>query len=485
MKSAAKKKTVMKAKTVSNLRKVLKGSMKVDISERTGKPKIVRKDNGREAAAKEATMTKDEWRKFQAEKYSKAWPKPEYMHEKGAFKTTYVRDGGEGAYKDKTYEIVTRWTAKTRIAFRPHAKAPGSKSHIRYENYAVAKTVGQALELGCYPMDWCFDYEHGFIKVLGGDVREEPLDISKVDDESKLTEVDRCLVHWFRRELAKRYDLKIADLLVEKGGGESVLMRAHRLVADRKAGELIKQATKTNRAISDDDMETVLSTWAFAKNAARQNVIPDGQSWVWSDNVGLVRDRNGDIHLTSACKRYPSFTTIINMWLSDRLPKEVQEFKWTSLNLNCNYAAKRHRDGNNFGPSMIKAFGPFKGGALSCFPGDDKSVELSKLKPASKKTIDIRTHLAMFNGNAAHEVDSFSGNRYSVVFFAVGCHAQAPQKVMSELKSLGFAVPHRDEDPHAILGAPGPQKSKPTLRTWVADALGKTLKGKRLKRSRH
>ena len=28
-------------------------------------------------------------------------------------------------------EIVTRWTSKTRIEYRPHAKAPGSKSHIR------------------------------------------------------------------------------------------------------------------------------------------------------------------------------------------------------------------------------------------------------------------------------------------------------------------------------------------------------------------
>mmetsp|Transcript_43439 Transcript_43439/g.86195 ORF Transcript_43439/g.86195 Transcript_43439/m.86195 type:complete len:234 (+) Transcript_43439:47-748(+) len=231
-------------------------------------------------------------------------------------------------------------------------------------------------------------------------------------------------------------------------------------------------------------METVLSTWAFAKNIARQNVIPEGQNWVWSDTLGLIRDRQGDIHLTSATTRYRSFTSIICTWLSDRLPKEVQEFKWTSLNLNCNYAAKRHRDGNNFGPSLIKAFGNFKGGALGCFPTDDKSVDLTKLKSASKKSIDISKHLVMFNGNAAHEVDDFSGNRYSIVYFTIGCHAQAPQKAMDELESLGFSVPDHDEDPHALLGAPGPQKVKPTLRTWVASVLGKTLKGKKLKRRR-
>jgi len=482
MKTVAKVNSVMKSKTVTKLGKKLKRVKAAILSLRTGKPKIIRTDNGRKAAAKAATMTKDEWLEFQTEKYKKAWSKPDYMQEEGAAKTTFVRDGGEGAYKDATYEIVTRWTAKTKIAFRPHAKAPGSKSHIRYEQYSVAKTVRQALELGCYPLDWCFDYEHGFIKVLGGDIRDEPLDMSKVDNESKLTEVDKCLTNWFRRELAKRYNLKIADLLIEKGGGESVIMRAHRLVADRKAEELMKQAKKANRAITDNEMETVLSTWAFAKNTARQNVIPGGQSWVWSDTLGLIRDRQGDIHLTSSTTRYRSFTALINTWLGDRLPQEVQEFKWTSLNLNCNYAAKRHRDGNNFGPSMIKAFGHFTGGALGCFPADNKSVDLEKLKSESKKTIDISTHLVMFNGNAAHEVDSFSGNRYSIVYFAIGCHARAPQKAMDELEGLGFAVPGHDENPHAFLGAPGPQKGKPTLRTWVASALGKTLKGKKLKR---
>ena len=29
-----------------------------------------------------------------------------------------------------------------------------------------AKTVGQSLALGSYPIDWIYDYEHGFIKAL-------------------------------------------------------------------------------------------------------------------------------------------------------------------------------------------------------------------------------------------------------------------------------------------------------------------------------
>lgn len=471
-----------------------KNTGKADISERTGRAKIVRaKMSQKEAKALKTatTMTKEEWRTFQSEKYKKAWPKPDYME--GKQELVFVRDGGEGAYRDQTYEIVTRWRADTRISYRPHAKAPGSKSHVRYEKYAKARTVAEALKLGSYPLDWCFDYEHGFIKVQGP-VRDEPIDMSKVENPKKdLTEVDTVICKWFRRELAKRYNLKVADLLVEKGCGESVIMRAHRLVADRSAAEYLTKARREGRPVRDDEVEHTLRTWAFAKNSARVNVMPEGQDFVWSDTVGLLRDRMGDIHLTQSTKRYPSFVRIICQWLNDRLPSEVSNFKYTSLNLNCNYAAKRHRDNNNFGPSMIKAFGPFSGGELNVFPEDDKSKDLKALPEKGKVQVDIKEKLVMFNGNSAHEVEAFKdGNRFSVVYFTIGCHAKAKDEDKSKLADLGFLVPAVDEDPLALLGKPqGYSKAGaaagsgsvatpvrgtskvPKLRIWSSGALAK------------
>eukprot|EP00913_Durusdinium_trenchii_P002892 g2679.t1 len=157
-------------KVIKNMKIIAKKNKKIEISPITGLPKRIRRDNGREAAAKAATMTKD----------GAQWPKPKYMSEPREM--VYVRDGGDGAYRQKTYEIVTRWTAKTKIEYRPHAKAPGSKSHIRYEKYSKAKTVGEALALGCYPVDWCFDYEHGFIRVKGGEIREDSFRVCSVQE---------------------------------------------------------------------------------------------------------------------------------------------------------------------------------------------------------------------------------------------------------------------------------------------------------------
>jgi len=454
----------------------------VEISQITGKPKMVRTDKGREAAKLEAVMTKEEWKEFQTPAWAKKWPKPDYMNEKVAVR--HVRDGGEGAYRDQTYMIVTRWTEKTRVQYRPHAKAPGSKSHVRYEKYAKAKSIGEALKLGSYPLDWCFDYEHGFIKVLGGEIRDEPIDPTRVEDMNKLTDVDHCLLQWYRRELAKKYGLKVQDL--DSVDGEPMMLRAHRLHANRHAEGFLAKAAKENRLISEDEVEAVLSTWGFARNTGRLNVLPGDKEWVWSDTLGLLRDRVGDIHLTKPTIRYPAVVALLCQWLQARLPDEVKDFKFTSLNLNKNYAARRHRDGNNFGPSMIKGFGKYQHGELHVFPSDDRAIkDESKLPESDRVTLDIRNNLAMFNGNSAHEVSDYEGDRYSVVYFTMGCHAKMNDACRRDLAAIGMPVPAVDEDPHSLLSAPTGYGKTPgrtrgqALRTWAVDDLERHAPSKR------
>jgi len=404
-----------------------------------------RRKIGVEEAKAAAKMTTAEWRALQ-KGMPEAWPAPAYMSEQG--------NGGATCYRDETYEIVTRWTAETKIKYRPHAKAPGSKSHVRYEVYSKAKTVAQALKLGSWPADWCWDYERGFIKVIGP-VRDEPLDISKVMDEKALSDVDMAINRWYKRELARNLGLKVSDLHVGKGSGESLIMRAHRLVAQREAKAALAAAEKAGRQIREDEVLTVLRAWAFAKNPNRQNVLPDGQDWVWSDTLGLIRDRVGDIHITAASKTYPEVAHIMNKYLLDRLPAEVKEFKWTSLNVNCNYAAKLHRDGNNFGPSFIKAFGDFTGGQLSYWPEDDRKVDrLDAMKDKDAVQLDLKAGLAMFNGNSAHSVADFQGERYSIVYFTAGCYDKAPEDCKEACRALGMNYPAPDEDPRRLLRAP-------------------------------
>ena len=65
-------------------------------------------------------------------------------------------------------EIVTRWTASTKIQYRPHAKAPGSKSHIRTSefNNKMVKTATKRPKIRecCYSM--LFLFSHPTVNVI-------------------------------------------------------------------------------------------------------------------------------------------------------------------------------------------------------------------------------------------------------------------------------------------------------------------------------
>lgn len=181
--------------------------------------------------------------------------------------------------------------------------------------------------------------------------------------------------------------------------------------------------------------------------------MPKGQEWVFSDTLGLLRDRQGDIHLTTSTRRYPQVTELFTRWLTDRLPKEAADFKFTSISVNCNYAARQHRDNGNFGPSFIGALGEFTGGELNYWP-EDAGGSLESVPRERKVALDIKNGLALFNGNCAHEVEDFTGERYSLVFFAVGCHAGISGEDRVKMDQLGFRYPAIDEDPHALLRPP-------------------------------
>jgi len=405
---------------------------------------------GLKAAKGATTMTSEEWKKLQVGMKEK-WPQPEYM------KNDHPEGKGHTCYRDETFELATRFRMETKLAYRPHAKAPGSKSHVRYERYAKSKTVGEALKNGAWPADWCWDIERGYIKVLGP-LREEPLDVSEVKDESELTDVDKAVMQWYRKELAKKYGLNYKDLITEKGAGETVIMRAHRLVAQREAKKILAK----KKTVTDDDIFQVLGYWGFAKNVTRINVMPQDQKYVWSDTMGLLRDRCGDIHLTKATHAYPEVVQVMSRWLRDRLPgSEAHQFKWTSFNVNKNYAGKIHRDGNNFGPSMISAFGDFTGGDLNYYSHDDGKIDLQKLEKTKDKAehYDLKNGLTLFNGNSAHSVNAFEGNRYSIVYFTLRCHDKMKQADRDLLDQMCVATPKADENPYTIIRPPLGEKS--------------------------
>jgi len=355
-------------------------------------------------------------------------------------------------YKPSTYKEVLCWTADTKIKYRTNPKS--GKSKIRYAGYEKARTPAQAMELGSFSGDLFFDFEHGHIEVLGGTRRRTPLNPD--EETEKWTKTDRMLArmhrawkHWMKTfEVAKDLGVDRRQITCDKAGGESPEMKTNRLIANELAKMILADALKCKRKINDQDVVGVLRAWGFKENKNRSNVMKEGVTTVHSDTLGLVASYDGAVLVTAATTDYPEFSQVLCRRLSDHMPQELSKhrFGWSSINVNANYAGALHRDANNEGPSFIKAFGDFKGGQLNYWGDDNKNEGTvdALCRPEDRTTMDISKSLLLFDGNRGHSVESFKGERFSLVYFCTGQYEKANQKVRSELQRCGISFPTKE-----------------------------------------
>ena len=170
--------------------------------------------------------------------------------------------------------------------------------------------------------------------------------------------------------------------------------------------------------VGDDAVLQVLRLWYFKENKNRANVTPEGSTSVFSDTLGLVKTRDGKILCSTATAKYWAVLALFARWLAEHLPSCFRMlFPFSSISVNFAYAARKHRDGNNLGPSIAKAFGSFVGGQLLYWPEDNGSTRVEDLALASAQRFDTRREVVLFSGLRGHAVSNFEGERYSLVFF--------------------------------------------------------------------
>ena len=166
---------------------------------------------------------------------------------------------------------------------------------------------------------------------------------------------------------------------------------------------------------------------------------------VHSDTFGAVRNRAGKVLLTKITIKHSAVFALLARWIEDNTPEEFgQLFPFTSVNVNFGYAARIHRDGNNVGPSMTKSFGSFTGGSLLYWESDDGSLDLNTADPAHAScTFDTRRQMVLFDGNRAHAVSPFKGERYSLVFFTCPGYQSLSATQKEVLIHIGSVWPDR------------------------------------------
>jgi hypothetical protein len=230
-----------------------------------------------------------------------------------------------------------------------------------------------------------------------------------------------------------------------KGPGEKDEVGRRRLVADGIAAALLRDAEERETIIKDDSVLSVLRAWGFYLNSIRKNVIPQGDEGVFSDTLGLTRSRDARTLMSSLSRNYPNVSRLLMRWFRDHRPPSLDEdFPVTSISVNSKYAARRHRDRNNAGPSVIRAFGNFSGGNLLYWPKDTRQGGVEMLSKSDAQTLHVRTSAAIFDGRRAHEVTHFKGKeRFSLVFFTVGKYDAASSEARELCDDLGFIFPNR------------------------------------------
>jgi len=222
---------------------------------------------------------------------------------------------------------------------------------------------------------------------------------------------------------------------------ESADIQTARIIAN----EMARRKLATGKKLGDSDVVDVLSVWGFPENDTRINVLPEGLKTVHSDTLGVLRMRDGSYRIFDPTTRYAHVTKLVCQWFLSNKGSEIpDDFGFTGININHNYAGKRHRDNGNEGPSAIKAIGKFTGGKLNYFPMDVKKPgrrDVTELEPKESIAMDLSKRFVLFNGNNAHGVQPFCGNRFSLVFFTTSKFFKVKNKEMDALKRLGFKVP--------------------------------------------
>jgi len=203
-------------------------------------------------------------------------------------------------------------------------------------------------------------------------------------------------------------------------------------LADLRARELLSE-TAGRRKIQSNDLLRALETWKFKPNKKRLNVMPTGVCEICSEMLGLVRVRVYSKFVVAARSRtYPNVTKMLTQYFLDNPPAGLpagQPFPFTTVCLNKNYAAKRHRDRNNVGLSVVRALGDFTGGRLRYWPHDDTRCDVSELHDTDSVVTAVKDHTLVMNSTQAHAVEDFQGTRYSLVYFTVTNYERALPEV--------------------------------------------------------
>ena len=183
---------------------------------------------------------------------------------------------------------------------------------------------------------------------------------------------------------------------------------------------------------------------------ARPNVSPNEKP-VTGMCLGAVNVLGGvGMQVSAVSQNFPKLTELVAAWTRAELPG----FPFSSLQINYNYAAKKHVDGNNIGPSYIVSLGDHEGGGLWVADTfvekatDDGGTVLRG--GGGEAVVECHRRWSLFDGNSEHMTLPFSPaanggmTRVSVVAFSHSSYNRLDAETAADMAALGFTAGSSD-----------------------------------------
>jgi len=210
------------------------------------------------------------------------------------------------------------------------------------------------------------------------------------------------------------------------------------------------------RRPTDDQVFSVLEACNIPKTKNRKYVLRAGneQTGVQTLTLGFLIPQQGckKPNITKATWKFQDVCRLLCRWAFTDSGGPVQ---CTSLVVNKDYAAARHRDtSDHISLTIVRAVRPeaeidAEGGELLFWPMDEMSgrKQLQALNPEDATVLHPLKKFEIIKGGNAHEVNPFQGTRFSIVFFN-GKGYSALKKaehraLVAQLESLGFCIPEK------------------------------------------
>jgi len=185
----------------------------------------------------------------------------------------------------------------------------------------------------------------------------------------------------------------------------------------------------------------------------RPNVTPDGKP-VRGMCLGAVFVLGGvGMAVSNVADSHPALTKLVTAWIRASLP---ESFPFSSIQINYNYMARKHVDGNNIGPSYIRAIGDHAGGQLwtadkFLVEQDENTGETVVKGGGGEAVLDCKNSWQLFNGNAEHYTKPYkgtkagdAGTRISFIVFSHQAYNKLSTRVATRLRALGFTAASDD-----------------------------------------